>query len=57
MLVCIVIKILALEEYEIRFDILDIEDSLKRTIHAEKRKTLMGKLKIMTSQRHLVRLN
>jgi hypothetical protein len=57
MLVCIVIKILALEEYEIRFDILDIEDSLKRTIHAEKRKTLMGKLKTMTSQRHLVRLN
>jgi hypothetical protein len=50
MLVCVVTKIHALEEYGIRFAILGIDDSLKRITHGEKRKTLMGKLKIVTSK-------
>ena len=55
--VCIATKIPDLEEYGIRFAILGIDDSLKRIIHGEKRKTLMGKLKTVTSQRHLVKLS
>jgi hypothetical protein len=44
MLVYIVTKIHALEEYRIRFAILGIDDSLKRITHGEKKKDFDGKV-------------
>jgi hypothetical protein len=57
MLVYIVTKIHALEEYRIRFAILGIDDSLKRITHGEKKKDFDGKVENVTSQRHLVKLS